>query len=347
MYDMRMSIEVIRAAASSGGGVALVTVIATQGSTPRHAGSKMLARRTGETAGTVGGGKTEAIALEAALACIEEKRSRTVAVEMRGAKAEGQDMLCGGSGTMLVEYVSDGAPYRSACLALEAGRRVVFVKKLEGMEKEAAGTVSVALVEESGRAGAAGGFDFDGRAAALCMASGRPMFSEESGIFYDPVFPREKLLILGGGHIGQALASMAVELDFEATVVDDRMDFAASGRFPPSVKTVCSGYADAVNAFPFDSATYAVIVTRGHLFDLECIRAVLGRTYRYAGFIGSARKTKLLREQAVSDGFDKARVDALHAPIGLSIAAETPAEIAVSILAQIVAVRRKAGAVRS
>ncbi len=347
-----MSIEVIRAAAKSGGGIALVTVIATRGSTPRHAGSKMLVRRTGEAVGTVGGGKTEAIALEAALACIEEKRSRTVMVEMHGAKAEGQDMLCGGSGVMLVEYVSDGAPYRSACLALEAGRRVVFVKKLEGMAGGAAGAVSTAVIEESGPepGGSApphGSFNIDRRAAALCMASGKPRFSEESGTFYDPIFPLEKLLILGGGHIGRALSSIAAELDFEVTVVDDRKDFVASGRFPPSVKTVCSGYADAVMAFPFDSATYAVIVTRGHLFDLECIRAVLGKTYRYAGFISSARKAKLLREQAVSDGFDKARVDALHAPIGLRIAAETPAEIAVSILAEIVAVRRNAGPLRS
>jgi xanthine dehydrogenase accessory factor len=128
------------------------------------------------------------------------------------------------------------------------------------------------------------------------------------------------------------------------TVADDRADFAAPGRFPAGVKTVCAGYTDAIKAFPFDSATYAVIVTRGHLFDLECIRGVLGRTHRYAGFIGSARKAKLLRAQAVNDGFDKALVDSLHAPVGLDIAAETPAEIAVAILGEIVAVRRKNGA---
>ncbi len=340
-----MSVDVIRAAAESGGEIALVTVIAAKGSVPRHAGSKMVVRRTGENVGTVGGGKAEAMAIEAALLCIKEKRSRTFTVEMHGAKAEGQDLLCGGSDTILVEYVSDGAPYRSACLALEAGRRTVFVKKMTGMAGGAAGAVSVAVIEEP--APQPGGLDYDQRAVGLCMASGKPIFSEESGVFYDPIFPREKLLILGGGHVGQALAGIAAELDFNVTVVDDRTDFAASGRFPPSVKTVCSVYADAIKAFPFDSATYAVILTRGHLFDLECIRAVLGKAYRYAGFIGSARKTKLLREQAVKDGFDRARVDALHAPIGLPIAAETPAEIAVSILAEIVAVRRNAGPLKS
>ena len=86
-----------------------------------------------------------------------------------------------------------------------------------------------------------------------------------------------------------------------------------------------------------------MIVTHGHQFDLECLRAVLRRTYRYAGFIASARKARLLREQAIQEGFDPAKVAAVHAPIGTPIGAETPAEIAISILAQIIAVRRDAG----
>ena len=332
-----MSVEVIKAAADSGGGVALVTVIGTQGSVPRHTGSKMLVRRTGEIVGTVGGGLGEAMAVDAAKTCIKEKCSRTVTVEMQGVEAEGPKLLCGGMDTMLVEYLPESAPYRAAVNALEAGRRAVLVKKLEGMEGRS-GTVSMAVLEESGAPPS--GIPLDRQAAASCMATGKPLYVEQDGMFYDPVLPREKLLILGGGHVGQALASMAAGLDFEVTVVDDRKDFAAPGRFPASVKTVCAGYTDAIRSFPFDSATYAVILTRGHLFDLECIRGVLGKTYRYAGFIGSARKTKLLRAQAAGDGFDKARVDALHAPIGLEIAAETPAEIAVSILGEIVAVRR-------
>jgi xanthine dehydrogenase accessory factor len=97
-----------------------------------------------------------------------------------------------------------------------------------------------------------------------------------------------------------------------------------------------------VQDFPFDSATYAVMVTRGHLSDLECVRAVLTRTYRYAGFIGSERKARLLREQLARDGFAQEKIDSLHAPIGLAIKAETPAELAVAILAELVAVRRNA-----
>jgi xanthine dehydrogenase accessory factor len=340
-----VSIDVIRAASESAGGAALVTVVGTRGSVPRHAGSKMLVRRAGGIVGTVGGGRGEAAAIDAAAECISDGRSRTVTVEMQGVEASGPDMVCGGTGTLLVEVIRDRAPYEAARRALEAGRRVVMVKRFQGLSGGEPGSVSVAVLEESGavpdRAGS-GPFDLDPQAAEACMASGKPLLVEEKGLFYDPTFPREKMLILGGGHVGQVLASMASQLDFDVTVADDRADFTAAGRFPPGVKTVCGGYSDAVKTFAFDSATYVVIVTRGHLFDLECIRAVLGRTYRYAGFIGSARKAKLLRAQALSDGFDPARVEALRAPIGIDIAAETPAEIAVSILAQVVAVRRNA-----
>ena len=335
-----MSVEVIRAVAESREAAALVTVIGTKGSVPRHAGSKMLVRGTGAIVGTVGGGKGEALAVDAALRSIAAKRARIVTVEMQGVEAEGDTLLCGGVDTMLVEYVPNGASYAAACHALDAGRRTVFVKKLEGMKAGAAGTVSTAVQVESGPPPA--GFALDQEAAALSMARGRPIYAAEKGLLYDPVFPREKLLILGGGHVGQALSAIAAGLDFEVTVADDRKEMTAPGRFLPAVKTVCAGYSEAIAAFPFDSATYVVILTRGHLFDLECLRGVLGKTFRYAGFIGSARKAGILRAQLLSDGFDNGIVDALHAPIGLEIAAETPSEIAISILAEIVAVRRNA-----
>jgi xanthine dehydrogenase accessory factor len=336
-----MSLDVIKAAAASAGGIVLVTVIATQGSVPRHAGSKMLVTGARQIVGTVGGGKGEAMAIEAATSCIAGSTSRTITVEMQGIEATGPNMVCGGTGTLLLEYVDDSGPYRSALAALNEGRRVVMLKRLHGMAGGAAGSVSVSVLEES--CPPPTGVEHDPDAAALCMAAGKPLLREEAGLFYDPVLPQEKLLVLGGGHVGQALADMAAGLDFEVTVVDDRHEFTVAGRFRPSVRTICSGYAEAIASFPFDSATYAVIVTRGHLFDLECIRGVLARTYRYAGFIGSARKAKLLKAQAAGDGFDSARVEGLRAPIGLDIAAETPAEIAVSILGEIVAVRRRSG----
>jgi len=171
---------------------------------------------------------------------------------------------------------------------------------------------------------------------------GTPAFLEEERVFFDPVLPEEKLLILGGGYVGQAVAFQASRLGFKITVADDRHEFSAAERFPPNVESQSGSYTEIVERFPFDSATYVVMVTRGHLTDLECVRAVLKRKYRYAGFIGSERKAKLLREQLRSDGFEQEKIDALHAPIGLAIKAETPEELAVAILGEIIAVRRHA-----
>ncbi len=201
-----MSVEVIKAAADSGGGVALVTVIGTQGSVPRHTGSKMLVRRTGEIVGTVGGGLGEAMAVDAAKTCIKEKCSRTVTVEMQGIEAEGAEHLCGGMGTMLVEYVPDER-------ALSRGRQCPGGRAPRRAGEEAgghgggrSGTVSMAVLEESGPppsgipARSAGRASLHGHGKAAVRR-------RRDGIFYDPVLPREKLLILGGGHVGQALAA--------------------------------------------------------------------------------------------------------------------------------------------
>lgn len=309
-----MGLELVKAITEGPGAMALATVVDVKGSAPRHPGSKMLVSEAG-ILGTVGGGRGEARALEACRRCMEDGQSALLSVEMVGLDISGTDMVCGGSSTMLIERVLDRAPYRAALQRLQRGERVLFAKRLEG------GTVQVSLLEQG---------------------EDRPRFDPGTVTFLDPVFPEEKLLILGGGHVARALAALAPGLGFSVTVVDDRPEFVAEGRFPPGVRTVQAAFEPAVAAFPFDAATYAVILTRGHLLDLACVRAVLGRPYRYAGFMGSARKTRLVIEQVLKDGCDPAKVATLCGPIGLDIGGETPEELAVAILAELIAVRRNA-----
>ncbi len=341
-----MSYEIIKAIATSREDLALVTVIDVRGSVPRHPGSKMLVQGGKVFAGTVGGGKGEARAIALARECIEKRKPLTLTLEFQGTEIEGQDMICGGTSRILIEFIGDREPYRAAFRRLQQGERTLFVKMVHDS------SVTVAVLDERGTAAFNSVPASVLPAAERALDSGRPSFEEEEGVrgypfganavFFDPVFPEEKLLILGGGYVGQAVAALASRLDFKITVGDDRKEFSAAGRFPPGVETLCGSYADIVERFPFDSATYVVMVTRGHLTDLECVRAVLRKKYRYAGFIGSERKAKLLREQVRNDGFDQEKIDGLHAPIGLDIKAETPAELAVAILAQLVAVRRNA-----
>ena len=337
-----MSYEIIKAVATSREDMALVTVIDARGSVPRHPGSKMLVRDGAVHLGTVGGGKGEARAIALAEECIRGRKPATLTLEFQGTQVEGQDMICGGTSRILIEFIGDRAPYRIAFEKIRQGERTLFVKKLSGAAGDPAPSVNVTVLDEKGSAAHGVLPSGAGDAAEKSLDSGRPGFLEEEGIFFDPVFPEEKLLILGGGYVGQAVAALASRLDFKITAADDRKEFSAAGRFPPGVETLCGSYTEIVERFPFDSATYVVMVTRGHLTDLECVRAVLKRKYRYAGFIGSERKAVLLREQLRSDGFPQEKIDALHAPIGLDIKAETPAELAVAILGQLIAVRRNA-----
>ena len=159
------------------------------------------------------------------------------------------------------------------------------------------------------------------------------------GVEYTRLFrPRERLILLGGGHIAQPLCRMAAMLDFEVTVVDDRPDFAAASRFPEAAHTVCDAFAAAIAALDLRESDYVCVITRGHRWDADCLRQILsGTAPSYLGMIGSRRRVaglmKLLRD-------DAEKLAAVHAPIGLPIGAVTVAEIAVSICAQLVEHRR-------
>jgi len=263
---------------------------------------------------------------------------------MTGAEAEGPVLICGGTSLMLVEYLADLEPYRKAASVLKGGGRVALVKRF-GKPGETFPEPALAAVLDEGGVPLWSSLpapDIDGEAGKRCLASGVPEAWPETGLFYGPEFPGEKLLILGGGHVGRALAFFACRLGFEVTVADDREEFARAEDFPAGTATIAGAFAETIGSFPFDGSTYAVILTRGHLCDLECLRAILGREYRYAGLIGSARKSGMLFDQAIADGFPPEKVRAVHSPVGLPIGAETPEEIAVSILAEMVAVRRKA-----
>lgn len=312
--------------------VALCTVMQVKGSAPRHAGSWMLADATGLVAGSVGGGNGEAKVLAACRDALADGKPRVLEVEMQGTEAEGADMVCGGTSRVLVEPVASRAAYEAARELLLRGERAVLARRYATGES--------AVVDRSGSWSPAAPEGVDPEAARHALEHGKPLFSPESGFFYDPLLPPEKLLILGGGHVGRAIAALAPALGFAVTVADDREEFLLPERFPAGVATLCGPYAEVVDRFPFDAATYVVIVTRGHLADLESLRAVLAKGWRYAGLIGSKRKVRLLTEQVLADGFDRAKVESVHTPIGLDIGAETPEELAVSIVGELVAVRR-------
>jgi xanthine dehydrogenase accessory factor len=320
----------LREIASGPGPIALVTVAAVSGSAPRHVGSRMAVRPDGTTVGSVGGGALEARAREEALACLAEERSGKLRVEMAGEKATGPDLICGGAVLIWIELVADNSRYAAAVAAADRGEAVVIAVSAE--------SGCLAVIGAAGADGAA----FDGPALSRARESGQCAMGEIDDLLYIPLEPSERLLILGGGHVSLALARVALGLSFHVTVADPRPEYSGPGRFPRGVLCLTSGFTEAIEGFHFGPSSYVVVVSPGHLGDLECAKAILRKEYRYAGLIGSRRKSRMLIEELIAEGFPRGKAEALRAPIGLAIGAETPEEIAIAIAAELIAVRHAA-----
>lgn len=174
-------------------------------------------------------------------------------------------------------------------------------------------------------------------------------FAQENGLIcggqmdvhVDPLQPDPHLYIVGAGHVGFQLARIAHEAGFHLHIVDDREKFANAERFPEA-ELVVDSIPDWLQRAAIPAAAFVVVVTRGHQHDLDAIRALAGRDLRYLGLIGSRAKVARIYDALLSEGMPLESLERVHAPIGFDIGAVTPAEIAVSILAELIAVRRGA-----
>lgn len=149
-----------------------------------------------------------------------------------------------------------------------------------------------------------------------------------------------KLVVVGGGHVGHALATIGEIAGFAVTVIDDREEFANRDRFPMAEHVICAEVEDALDGIELDSNSYVVLVSRGHRVDEEALRHSVGRGAAYVGMIGSRRRTSTVLRHLLEEGLDRDALEAVSTPIGLDIGAETPEEIAISILAEIIMVQR-------
>ncbi|WP_406676810.1 XdhC family protein [Moorella sp. ACPs] len=160
-------------------------------------------------------------------------------------------------------------------------------------------------------------------------------------LFLEPVLPEPEVIVLGGGHVGQKVAAVAKLAGYRVSVIDDRPDFANRALFPAADRIICNNFTAALQEIKLTPSTFIVIVTRGHRYDYDCLRAVIDSPAAYIGMIGSRRRVQGVKERLLAEGVSEAALERIHAPIGLDIGAETPAEIAVSILAEIIRVYRR------
>ncbi len=294
---------------------ALATVIATEGSSPSEASMRMLVVAKGRAAGTIGGGHVEASVEKKAQEVLETGRPEILSFTLDDDAAEEGGLICGGTVKILVERVQPPATWaEQAHGAAQYGRRGVLLAR-----------IGETAVEHEFLAG---------DEAEPYLASEEPRF--ESGLFVEPlVTPR--CIIVGAGHVGRAVARIASVAGYRVCVVEDREDQAAKARdIADTVVTaeLESGFAG-LAAGPDD---FVVVMTRGHGLDLLCVRAALRSPARYVGMLASRRKAKTIREALEKEGVDTSQ--RLHAPIGLDLAAKSAGEIAVSVVAQLIKVRR-------
>lgn len=159
-------------------------------------------------------------------------------------------------------------------------------------------------------------------------------------VFVEPIMSEPRLIILGAGHLGKAVAEIAHRIAFKITVIDDRESFANRERFPDAEAVVVSNFSKAFVDLSVDENCYILVVTRGHKHDQAATEAAIKTPARYVGLVGSRRKIKLIVEALLEKGVNADLFDRLYAPIGLDIGSETPEEIAVSVTAELIAVEK-------
>ncbi len=292
---------------------AAATVIATEGSSPSEASMRMLVGCEGRVAGTIGGGHVEATVEAKAREVLDSGRPEILSFTLDDDVADEGGLICGGTVSILVERVQAPATWaQDACRAAQFGRRGVLLARVGE------------TVEHTFLAG---------EDAGPYLGSEEPRF--EDGLFIEPlVMPR--CIIVGAGHVGRAVARVAGVAGYRVCVVEDREDQASKADDVADTVITAElehGFAE-LDAGPDD---FVVVMTRGHGLDLRCVRAALGTPARYVGMLGSRKKTKAIREALEKEGVDSQR---LHAPIGLDLAAKSAGEIAVSVVAQLIKVRR-------
>ncbi len=331
--------------------VAVATIVHIRGSVPREVGAKMLIDPAGHHVGTIGGGCGESDVINAGLRAIDTNAPALVRVDLTEDISLESLGVCGGIMDVLVEPWEAVPLLTQLAKAEERNEAVALLHIVQAPASLSSAMGRHALLTLGGLSDgdmALGPVSEEiHQAATVLLESGRSGMVRAIGpdgeisVYVETQTRPPRLIIVGAGHIAVPLARLAKQLDFHVTVLDDRPAFANRARFPDADRIVVDYFQPALRALDLDRQTYLVLVTRGHQHDVESLIAVLDRPTAYIGMIGSARRVRAVFELLEREmGIDPQRLDKVYSPIGLDIGAETPAEIAVAIMAEIIKVRR-------
>ena len=337
--------------------LAITTIVSTLGSTPREVGAKMVVTSAGEIIGTIGGGCGEAAVRRSAVEAIRTGRPEMVKVELLDDIESNSPAVCGGVlDTFIDPWNKDSGVALKLAEELDeiskAGNAAVLASVLtsDGFDDVTPGgkclvrngavccgniinqDLLAAIIKET----AIRQEHEDCLRVALELSGGR-----KAEVFFEVMTAVRKVVIVGAGHLAIPLVRFTKILGFHTTVMDDRVIYANRERFPDADEVLTGDMAETLSGLEITPQTYIVLITRGHQFDEPCLRAVIHSPAKYIGMIGSRRRVKAcfirFREE---EGIPEELLNKVYAPIGLDIQAESPEEIALSIAAELVKVRR-------
>ena len=316
--------------------VVLVSVIASSGSTPRGAGAMMAVFSDDGAIGTIGGGAIEFEAQKQAALMFDSKSAHITSYTLTKNDAADLGMICGGDVTLFYEYLEPG---EGRCLELFRHMRAALDKNEDAW-----------LVRriESGKPAETAVFDGSGLHFANLLKDSdvKPLLGVAPGLsggdvicFAEPLVRAGRVFVFGGGHVAQELVPLLSRVGFSVVVYEDRENFAREELFPDAAEIILGDFSKISERASVGETDYVVIMTRGHQNDYEVLEQMLRTRAPYVGCIGSAKKLDAVKRRLIDAGVPGAAFERLYSPIGLKIKAETPAEIAVSVTAEMIQLR--------
>ena len=309
----------------SGQGVALATVIETWGSAPRPVGSQMVIDENASFSGSISGGCVEGEVVTEALNAIRKKKDKLVNYEVSNNQAQAVGLACGGKLKILISWISDiRRTSLEELIDIVASFQPAWleIRISDGLFKTVSNYDTNATVNPK-----------------IFFQSGFLSGTSSDPIFVRSFIPDPHLIIVGGVHIAQILASLGKEAGYEITLVDPRDTWANQDRFP-GVNINCSWPSSAIKQLAPDRRTAIVTLSHDPKIDDPALIAALRSKAFYIGSLGSKRTHALRVKRLTKEGFKKREIDRIFAPVGLNISAKSPFEIAISIMAQIIQTNR-------
>lgn len=326
----------------------LATILEKTGSAPREEGTKMIIKRDFSIVGTIGGGIFEAMAIKLSTQVFETGEFKVEKFGLSNESASSLGMVCGGEVKLLLEYIDFNNKkmvniYEKASELKRKASNFVVITKIPKDEKVIKGAYKWICSEEA--------FYGEENDTVQCIfrkirenfknASMQNIRLEGDQYLIEPVLNYESVYIIGAGHVSQKISEITRMLDFKTIVIDDRKEFANVERFKNAEEIkVIPSFENILKYIKVDSNSYVIIVTRGHAYDKEVLGQMLKTNAKYIGMIGSKKKREFVYKCLLDEGYTSEELQRVYSPIGISIFAQTPEEIAVSIVAELIKVKR-------